>query len=84
MVLLYVVGGIGVGLFYMLRSHSLLWRPAAIWGAIVGSLQALATLNEWPLLWMSYDTAVPRSTFVAQQLALLVATLVGFSAFMAL
>jgi hypothetical protein len=84
MVLLYVVGGIGIGLFYMLRSRSVLWRQAAIWGAIVGSLQALATLNEWPLLWMSYDTAVPRSTFVAQQLALLVAMLVGFSAFMAL
>jgi hypothetical protein len=84
MVLLYVVGGIGVGLFYMLRGRWVLWRQAAIWGAIVGSLQALSTLNAWPLLWMSYDTAVPRSTFVAQQMALLVATLVGFSAFMAL
>jgi len=84
MVLLYVVGGIGVGLFYMLRVRWVLWRPAAIWGAIVGSLQALATVNEWPLMWMTYDTALPRSTFLAQQIAALVATLVGFSAFMAL
>ena len=32
MVLLYVVGGIGVGLFFMLRSRYVLWRQAAIWG----------------------------------------------------
>ena len=84
MVLLYVVGGIGVGLFFMLRSRYVLWRQAAIWGVVVGTLQALATLNEWPLMWMTYDTAVPRTTFIAGQIATLVATLVGFSAFMAL
>ncbi len=32
MVLLYVVGGIGIGLFYMLRSRWLLWRRATMWG----------------------------------------------------
>ena len=84
MVLLYVVGGIGIGLFFMLRSRYVLWRPAAIWGVIVGTMQALATLNEWPLMWMTYDTAVPRTTFIAGQIATLAATLVGFSAFMAL
>ena len=84
MVLLYVVGGLGVGLFYMLRSRYVLWRQAAVWGFIVGTLQALATLNEWPLMWMTYDTAVPRSTFLAGQIATLAATMIGFSAFMAL
>ena len=84
MVLLYVVGGIGAGLFYMLRSRYVLWRQAAVWGFIVGTLQALATLNEWPLMWMTYDTAVPRTTFLAGQIATLAATMIGFSAFMAL
>jgi hypothetical protein len=84
MVLLYVVGGIGVGLFFMLRARYVLWRHAAVWGLVVGAMQALATLNEWPLMWMTYDTAVPRATFVAGQVATLAATLVGFSAFMAL
>jgi len=84
MVLLYVVGGIGVGLFFMLRSRYVLWRQAAVWGLIVGAMQAMATLNEWPLMWMTYDTAVPRTTFIAGQIATLAATLVGFSAFMAL
>jgi hypothetical protein len=84
MVLLYVVGGIGVGLFFMLRSRYVLWRQATIWGLIVGTTQALASLNEWPLVWMTYDTAVSRTTFIAGQVATLAATLIGFSAFMAL
>lgn len=84
MVLLYVVGGIGIGLFYMLRGRWLLWRRAAIWGIAVGVAQALAAANEWPLMWMTYDTALPRATFMAQQIASLVAMLVGFSTFFAL
>ena len=84
MTLLYIVGGIGIGLFFMLRRRGVIWRPAAVWGGIVGLLQALALLNSWPLLWMSYDTAVPRSTFIAQQLALAAALFIGMSAFLAL
>ncbi len=84
MVLLYVVGGIGVGLFYMLRGRWLLWRRAAMWGIAVGLAQALAAANEWPLMWMSYDTALPRATFMAQQIASLVAMFAGFSVFFAL
>jgi hypothetical protein len=84
MLLFYVVGGIAVGLFYMLRQRYVLWRQAAIWGVTVGGLQAAATINDWPLMWMTYDTAVSRSNFLAQQIAALVATLIGFSAFMAL
>ena len=84
LVVLYVIGGIGVGLFFMMRRRWVLWRTAALWGSAVGALQALAALNELPLAWMTYDTAVPRSTFLAQQAALVAATFVGFSAFIAL
>ena len=84
MTLLYVIGGIGVGLFFMLRRRWVVWRPAAVWGGIIGLLQALALVNAWPLEWMTYDTAVPRSTFIAQQVALAVALFVGMSAFLAL
>ena len=84
MVLLYVAGGIGIGLFYMLRGRWVLWHRAAMWGTAVGLAQALATANEWPLMWMSYDTALPRTTFMAQQIAGLVAMFAGFSVFFAL
>ncbi|MDO8793990.1 MAG: type II CAAX endopeptidase family protein [Vicinamibacterales bacterium] len=84
MMLLYVVGGIGVGLFFMLRRRYVLWRQAAIWGAAIALLQTLSAINAWPLMWMGYDTALPRSTFLAQQVATLVAAFVGFSVFFAL
>ncbi len=50
----------------------------------VAFMQALAAINEWPLLWMSYDTAVPRTTFFAQQCATIGVTFLGFSVFFAL
>jgi hypothetical protein len=84
LMLLYVVGGIGVGLFFMLRQRWVLWRQAAAWGLAVGVLQALALLNQLPLDWMTYDTAVPRSTFLAERFAQVLASLVGFSAFFGL
>ena len=84
MMLLYVFGGIGVGLFFMLRRRWVLWRQAVYWGTAVGFMQALALLNEFPLMWMGYDTAVPRSTFLAQQLTIVVSSFIGFSAFFAL
>jgi Type II CAAX prenyl endopeptidase Rce1-like len=84
MMLLYIVGGIGVGLFFMLRARWLLWRQAAAWGVAVGAMQALAMINQLPLEWMAYDTALPRSTFLAQQAALVIASLIGFSTFFAL
>ncbi len=84
MALIYVLGGIGVGLFFMLRKRWVLWKQAAIWGGAVGLMQMLAAINELPLIWMTYDTALPRSTFLGQQIALAVAGLVGFSVFFAL
>ena len=84
MALVYVIGGIGVGLFFMMRRRWILWRRAAVWGAVVSGLQTLATINEFPLAWMSYDTAIPRTTFLAQQAALLGASFVGFAVFFGL
>lgn len=84
MALLYVVGGIGVGLFFMLRRGWVVWRPAIVWGILVAALQVLASINQWPLLWMGYDTALPYSTFFLQQIAVLAATFVGFAGFFAL
>ena len=84
LVLLYVIGGIGVGMFFMMRRRYVLWKHAAAWGVAVGGMQTLAALNEFPLIWMTYDTALPRATFLAQQLALVGAGFIGFSVFFGL
>jgi hypothetical protein len=79
MVVLYGLGGMGVGLFVMLRLRWIIWRPAALWGIGIATVQTLVMVNEWPLVWMSYDTAVTRTLFFTEQLLALAASLVSFS-----
>lgn len=62
--LLYLVAGCGFGLFLLLRRRALLWRQAVLWGTIIGGLQFLAGLNQYPLIWMSYDTALSSGQFM--------------------
>lgn len=81
MVLLYIVGGVGIGLFWLLRHRWVISRQPMMWGAAVALLQLLANLNNWPLLWMSYDTAVPRATFIGQQIVVLVGSFGGSALF---
>jgi hypothetical protein len=84
MLLLYGVGGIGVGLFFMMRRRWVIWRPAIGWAVFIAALQTLAIVNDWPLQWMSYDTALPYPTFLIQQAALLAATFFGLTTLFAL
>ena len=65
---LYGILGIGVGLFFLLRERWLKWRTALFWGCFVALLQVLAQINRWPLLWMSYDTALSHSSFFMRQI----------------
>src|SRR5207249_956632 len=67
MIVLYVIGGCIVGLFLLMRRRWLWWTPALVWGFAVAGLQALATINAWPLAWMGYDTAVSHGSFVLRQ-----------------
>jgi hypothetical protein len=73
---LYGVGGIAVGLFFLMRDRWVLWRQPVFWGALVALAQTAATINEWPLAWMHYDTALSTRSFVAQQVALALTELV--------
>jgi hypothetical protein len=68
MVVLYIFVGCLVGLFFLVRQHWVIWRRAVFWGFLVAFLQALVGLNDWPLAWMAYDTAITSQTFVAQRL----------------
>ncbi len=79
-VIFYLVGGCAVGLFFLLRERWVVWKPALKWGLFVAFLQFLVVLNQWPLLWMGYDTAVSATTFTLQQVAIALAQLVGMGA----
>lgn len=82
--LLYVVGGMAIGLFFLLRQRWVVWRQPVAWGVFVAALQVLAALNQWPLVWMEYDTALSTASFVAQRLAMLVASFVGLAVLLSL
>ena len=63
----YLLGFCGLGLFFMIRQRWVLWRQPTFWGLLIALLMGLQQLNQWPLLWMSYDTAVPASGFAIRQ-----------------
>ena len=79
MLLIYGVGGIGVGLFVLLRQRRVLWRMPLVWGGSIAFAQLLAGLNQWPLLWMGYDTATSEASFVIQQAATQIAAFLAFT-----
>jgi hypothetical protein len=76
---LYLLGFCGVGLFFMIRQHWVLWRQPLLWGTFLALLLGLQQLNQWPLLWMGYDTAVPASGFAIRQILGAAATFGGFA-----
>lgn len=71
MFVLYIVGGIAVGLFFLMRQRWVIWRQPVFWGVLVAFAQTLAEFNGWPLAWMEYDTALSTQSFVARQIALI-------------
>ena len=75
--LLYGLGGCVVGLFFLLRQRWVVWRKPLVFGFAVSFVQVLATINNWPLLWMSYDTSLSSHTFFLQQIVMMGAMFVG-------
>lgn len=64
MLVLYIIGGCIIGLLFLIRDRWILWKMPIIWGFIIAFLNLLAGFNELPLLWMSYDTALPAQGFL--------------------
>lgn len=80
--ILYVLGGVVFGIYYLLRERWLLWKKALFWGIFIALLQVLTTINSWPLAWMGYDTALSAQGFLMQQIMQLVLTFIALSALM--
>jgi hypothetical protein len=70
MALLYLVGGTAIGLFLLLRGRWVVWKPPIKWAVAIACVWLVLALNQWPMSWMGYDTAVSVSTFTIQQLVL--------------
>jgi hypothetical protein len=75
MLILYIVGGCAIGLFFLLRQRWVLWRKPLFWGVFIAFLNLLGSISELPLSWMHYDTALSAREFLMRQL---LAALGGF------
>ena len=84
MVLIYIIGGCVIGLFFLLRKRWVLPRQALLWGFFISALQVFAFLNRWPLLWMGYDTALSSQSFVLQQSFLALVLFLGMGLLLSL
>ncbi len=66
--LVYLLGGCGFGLAFLVRNRSALWKPALVAAFVVSALNFLANLNQMPLLWMHYPTALGMNQFLLKNL----------------
>ncbi|RPJ80602.1 MAG: hypothetical protein EHM13_11785, partial [Acidobacteria bacterium] len=79
LVLVYLIGGCGVGLFFLGRRRWIIWRTPVMWGVFVAFLQLISGLNQWPLAWLEYDTALSSTVFTAQQVGLQLLAFAGYA-----
>ncbi len=68
MTLLYLILGCGLGIFLLARKHWVLWRTPLVCAFIVALFQVLENINQLPLAWMHYDTAISPKTFLVRNL----------------
>jgi len=66
--LLYGLGGIIIGIFFLLRQRFILWKNAMLWGIFIALVQILSEINYLPLMWMDYDTSITEQSFMAQMI----------------
>lgn len=83
-VVLYILGGCLVGLFFLIRHRWIVPRPALVWGFFIALLQVLAAINQFPLAWMSYDTALSSASFLMRQAVGLLALFFGMGILLSL
>ncbi len=81
---LYILGGCVVGLFFLLRQGWVLWRRALFLGLFVAFLQVLVGINNWPLAWMNYDTALSATGFLLRQVIVLLVNFIFLGTFFSL
>ena len=64
MYLLYIVGGCSIGLLYLFRQRWVVWRMPLGAALIISGIVTLQHINELPLQWMQYNTALSTTSFL--------------------
>jgi uncharacterized membrane protein YoaK (UPF0700 family) len=77
MLVLYLFGGCFFGIFYLARKKWLLWKAPLIAAAGIALLQGFERINQLPLSWMQYDTAIPQTAFILKTALIAVLTTGG-------
>jgi len=77
--ILFVIGGCIVGVFFLYRQGWVLWKKPLFWGIFIALLQVLVGINQLPLAWMDYDTALSAEGFLLQQLVQLLGQFIFMS-----
>lgn len=62
--LFYLVGGCILALLWLGRKRWLLVRAPFMWAMVIAFLVALSKLNQLPIIWINYDTALPAQNFM--------------------
>jgi membrane protease YdiL (CAAX protease family) len=69
LLLVFVLIGAGGGSALLLRARWLEWRKPLAWGALISTFYGASVVNQLPLSWTGYDTALSATSFVLQQVA---------------
>lgn len=68
MALLYIIGGCGIGLYFITKHRFDVWKQASRWGTFIAVAMTCAGINQLPLLWMHYNSALSSNGFLLQTL----------------
>lgn len=79
--LLYILGGCIIGLFSLLRRNWILWKHAIIWALIIAGLHVLVSINQLPLAWMQYHTALSMHGFLLKMCMGMIAQFISMATF---
>ena len=74
---LYGLVGCVLGALWLLRTRTLLVRPALVAGMVVGALLGAAALANYPAAWFSFPTTRDADMFWAREVAMALVTMLG-------
>ena len=76
MMLLYMLGGLLIGLLFLFRKRWVIWRPAFSWALLIALLSSATIVNKLPLYWMGYNTALSPYAFIMQLVIMIISSFI--------